>query len=723
MASIGGRRSVAEKGKGIQVFPDPSSELPPASRLMESGIRAGRGAESCESSGSSDDDDGPVGSGSDEGSPSDSEVSDRLSRRPAPAIERMTPFRCNCDGTSEELSDLDPKFDRSHLAKEYDWGDVDSTHSDLEGVSSLMEKSRASGVTFMIPTPDQRPWTPPVGYCCVYESFFGEDSRLWFPIPRLITSYCRRGIALSQLMNGAVRIAVALMVMAAEIDVSMSVRVFEELTQTQPKPNGFIRPRIKTKRWRRSYFYITVDEAGFEDPRGVDRRFLWNRDIVGHPNTFGPLDAFRRDLPKLVALRLQEWRSFDRKRILRQQRRIARFDWEPYIPCEKSKGKRLKLPLMGTFSNVFDPTTNVAGTGSVAVDTLVGRDSTPASVAASPIVEGHVDAPPPKKKRKRSSKTRTVPPLDGDERDVTRSPRGPRGDNEVESDREEAHVMGSLSPVRGLSLGGGVATCRDNLVAGYEAVLRKMTLDLEKAKEEIRVKGSELETVQREKLDGVKELETAHSKIRQLERERNEDLERTKRAMERMRQSRNRELLSERKCVVASADRRFEKFRRYMADRDRKEEKRLLHGTALGTLNAVTMLEKRGLPIPRELKDLLTANEETFRKEAEEVTVEVITESDLALSPYRSASTVAPRSPIFDSVAPHVTQASTVACRPTATLSGGHTGASDRPFGTVSGPFGVVSGRLSHDDSIEEPEEAGTAETGDAHSSDPAVEA
>ncbi|KAL0801372.1 hypothetical protein Bca101_056548 [Brassica carinata] len=318
MASIGGRRSVAEKGKGIQVFPDPSSELPPASRLMESGIRAGRGAESCvevegmrregersdrstsscESSGSSDDDDGPVGSGSDEGSPSDSEVSDRLSRRPAPAIERMTPFRCNCDGTSEELSDLDPKFDRSHLAKEYDWGDVDSTHSDLEGVSSLMEKSRASGVTFMIPTPDQRPWTPPVGYCCVYESFFGEDSRLWFPIPRLITSYCfRRGIALSQLMNGAVRIAVALMVMAAEIDVSMSVRVFEELTQTQPKPNGvysvqmrsgldiLTSPRIKTKRWRRSYFYITVDEAGFEDPRGVDRRFLWNRDIGRSPSS------------------------------------------------------------------------------------------------------------------------------------------------------------------------------------------------------------------------------------------------------------------------------------------------------------------------------------------------------------------------------------------------------------------------------------------------------
>ncbi|KAL0724025.1 hypothetical protein Bca4012_038624 [Brassica carinata] len=166
-------------------------------------------------------------------------------------------------------------------------------------------------------------------------------------------------------MNGAVRIDVALMVMAAEIDVSMSVRVFEELTQTQPKPNRvysvqmrsgldiLTSPRIKTKRWRRSYFYIKVDEAGFEDPQGVDRRFLWSNDIVGHPNSFGSLDAFRRDLAKLVALRLQEWRDFDRKRIRRQQRRIARFDWEPYIPCERTKGKRLKLPLRGTFSNVY----------------------------------------------------------------------------------------------------------------------------------------------------------------------------------------------------------------------------------------------------------------------------------------------------------------------------------------------------------------------------------
>ena len=230
---------------------------------------------------------GPVGRRS-----SNSEAAGQSSRRAAPATERLTPFHFRGDGMIEELPDLAPSFDRSRGLDGQDWDDVDPTHSTLEGVSSLMEASRASGVTFMIPRSDQRPWSPPVGYCCVYESFFGEDSRLWFPIPRLITSYCfRRGIAISQLMNGAVRIAVALMVMAAEIDVSLTVRIFEELTQVQPKPNGlysvqmrtglnvFTSPLIKTRRWQRSYFYVKADDAGFVDPLEVDRRVLWSSHI------------------------------------------------------------------------------------------------------------------------------------------------------------------------------------------------------------------------------------------------------------------------------------------------------------------------------------------------------------------------------------------------------------------------------------------------------------
>ena len=114
-----------------------------------------------------------------------------------------------------------------------------------------------------------------------------------------------------------------------------------------------------------------------------------------------------------------------------------------------------------------------------------------------------------------------------------------------------------------------------------------------------------------------------------------EELERTKRAMDRMRQSRNRELLSEGSCVISVANRCFEKIRKYIADRDEKEERRLLYGTGLETLNALSLLEKKGLSNPQQLKDLLTANEAKFKKEVEDVSVEVITERNLSLSPPR----------------------------------------------------------------------------------------
>ncbi|KAL0696471.1 hypothetical protein Bca4012_063651 [Brassica carinata] len=434
---------------------------------------------------------------------------------------------------------------------------------------------------------------------------------------------------------------------------------------------------------------------------------------------------------------------------------------------------------MGTFSNVypdyakilaaqqgdtsFGSAANAGEKNSAVVDALVDQGPEPASVAARPNNGGPVDAPPSKKKRKRvrsSSKTRTDPSLGGDEMDVARSPRGSRDDDEMEGDREGSRAVNSESPTRGLSSGGGVldssgtarqtvsrtlttleisglsftdqlsalacaeaevATCKDNLVAGYEAALRKATFDLEKVKEEIRSKEAKLKVIKREKLDGAKELESARSRIVQLEEEKVEDSEKTKRAMERMRQSWNRELLSERKCVVAAAERHFEKFRKYMADRDRNEEKRLLHGTAIGTLDAVTMLETRGLPVPRELKDLLTTNEETFRNEAEEITVEVITECDLVLSISRSASAVAPRSPIFGSVAPLVAQVSTVVRQPATALGGDIAGALDRPFGTVSGP--PYRDDVTDEVGVSDQEEAGTTETGGASLSDPSTEA
>lgn len=93
------------------------------------------------------------------------------------------PFRYREDKTVEQLPDISPECARSAEVEGQEWADVFPTCSTLASVSALLWAHKAFGVTFMIPLGDQRPWSPPVGYHCVYESFFGADARLWFHIP------------------------------------------------------------------------------------------------------------------------------------------------------------------------------------------------------------------------------------------------------------------------------------------------------------------------------------------------------------------------------------------------------------------------------------------------------------------------------------------------------------------------------------------------------------
>ncbi|KAF3598324.1 hypothetical protein F2Q69_00035195 [Brassica cretica] len=60
-----------------------------------------------------------------------------------------------------------------------------------------------------------------------------------------------------------------------------------------------------------------------------------------------------------------------------------------------------------------------------------------------------------------------------------------------------------------------------------------------------------------------------------------------------------------------------------------------LFSQACRTMQLMETLEKWGMQVPKKLKDLLTANKTKFKKEVDEVVVEVITEQDLALSPPR----------------------------------------------------------------------------------------
>ncbi|KAF3566144.1 hypothetical protein DY000_02019709 [Brassica cretica] len=317
--------SASEKGKGVMKNSPPSRGQSLGLKLMASAIGAYRGTLSGaagldlgQNAPVSDilDDLGKSGeiAGGDFGCAEDdgeeTVAGDARNRSVAPESADMVwcrsiPFRLGNDGSIEQLLDLPPESSRPSVVSGQDWGDVLPMQSSVGTLLLLLKGCKAHGVTFIVPRAEKRPWSAPIGYHCVYESFFEEDSRLWFLIPHLITSYCsRRGIALTQLMIGV-----------------------------QPKPNGHYtvqmrsglqiltrHPSCTKKDWNRYYFYVKADEFAFEKPPTDSFRFLWSRHIVGHLNTIEPSNTLWRDLPKVVVLSQQEWGSFDRKRIRRQRK-------------------------------------------------------------------------------------------------------------------------------------------------------------------------------------------------------------------------------------------------------------------------------------------------------------------------------------------------------------------------------------------------------------------
>ncbi|KAJ4905725.1 myosin heavy chain-related [Raphanus sativus] len=842
------RYSSHEKGKGIQISDRSPTNLPVVPKLMDSAIRAGPpchsdaiapdfslGSEIArgDPGGNGTNDEARAGdnilSGStDRSITRDSESVDPASDGLRPGLsrverskeaaesglwnrQRMTQFRLKTDGSIEQLLDLPSKDSRP---ASHEWEDVSPTCSSFRSVSSLLRGCKAHGVTFMVPRADQRPWSAPVGYHCIYESFFEKDSKLWFPIPRLITSYCfRRGIALTQLMTGAIRIAVALMVMASEIGVAMSDRIFEELTQAQPRPNGFYAVQMRScvriltghpsrapKDWQRSYFYVKADEFAFEEIPSDDLRVLWGCDFVGYPTDEGSSDTFWEDLSKIVALGQQEWGNFDHKRIRRQRKRIAQFDWPSNLPCTKTKGKRLKLP-MGQAPKAYPSYRDIlraqldgesfaavseSGQGDEVTDpSCVEPGITMNDVAADGLGDVSAEVDPSKKKKKKSkhskrtkigseSETELDRSIDGCPTDTShavletvqsvgletsarrvessgvkrkRSIGGDSGEVSEKRLEDEGH-RSSLTPrdvspsvaLRGQLWGGsdppfkgpplassehlafryskdvpfvsdpgacadlirripGVAHVmpevselalserfrrsaqadieaiirKNQLVLDYELALRKAALDLADAEATIEVKEAEIERQKEDALSKSRdivaersryyrerkqaeetaagleeELEDARAKIARLEAEKKEEAGRMKRTMDRIRQMHRRELVSTKSGIRAVATERFDRFRRYIEERDNREGKLLLHSQAVGSLDLVGLLAEWGMPVPKKLKDISAANEALYKTELEKAVVEEITEQDLVLPAFPGLDSSHGPDPIVD---------------------------------------------------------------------------
>ena len=232
-----------------------------------------------------------------------------------------------------------PELLRSSEVSGQSWENVLKTRSTPGSVKRLLRERRGIGVTFLIPSESQRPWSPPVGFQCVYESYFQDDTKLWFPIPQLVTSYVRRrGAAISQFLNGSWRIAVALMVMAAEIYVTLSVRAFKELTSINPLDEGLLSIKMqpnynvigghpsKTLDWKRSYIYVKSDDSAFEDPPDEDYRVLWNT-LLGRTLLLAHVNSSGTDHLFILCIRHPTSREYPEE-FLSSARAVARLDQE-----------------------------------------------------------------------------------------------------------------------------------------------------------------------------------------------------------------------------------------------------------------------------------------------------------------------------------------------------------------------------------------------------------
>ncbi|KAF8114395.1 hypothetical protein N665_0038s0019 [Sinapis alba] len=257
--------------------------------------------------------------------------------------------------------EIDPEQERRlSIKKNQRWENHFPTRSTFKSVRRLiLQTNPPAGFSFLIPADHQRPWTPPAGYACVYESWFTNCS-LWWPLPEFLMTYCqKRRIALGQYTANGIRILVTLTVLAAELGISMSVRLFEELTTPSimvktgffygkmvPKYNVITGKPSKVNFWNRAYFYVKINDASFEDPSivlngyfnanidmtprseftaillihlyvfffGADQLFKWSQ---------GGTESFLEEVEAIRTLSHQHWHDISESRIQATLKRIS----------------------------------------------------------------------------------------------------------------------------------------------------------------------------------------------------------------------------------------------------------------------------------------------------------------------------------------------------------------------------------------------------------------
>ncbi|KAF8104811.1 hypothetical protein N665_0167s0026 [Sinapis alba] len=321
-------------------------------------------------------------------------------------ISDLLPMRWT--GTDFEFDEeIDPELERRlSVKKNQRWENHFPTRSSFKSVRRLvLQTNPPAGFSFLIPAEHQRSWTPPARYACVYESWFTNCS-LWWPLPEFLTTYChRRRIALGQYMANGIRVLVTLTVLAAELGISMSVRLFEELTTPSitaktrffygkmvPKYNVITGKPSKVNFWNRAYFYVKINDASFEDSSivlngyfnaNIDRLSKWSQ---------GGTESFLKKVEAIRTLSHQHWPDISEARIQAALKRLSR-STDP-LPSRNPRMGKINLASLPSYAdNIGTPVhgDDLSGSGRPAKrrrSATVDEDISRSSPNRSPSTEG-----------------------------------------------------------------------------------------------------------------------------------------------------------------------------------------------------------------------------------------------------------------------------------------------------------------------------------------------
>ncbi|KAF3503875.1 hypothetical protein F2Q69_00041922 [Brassica cretica] len=166
-----------------------------------------------------------------------------------------------------------------------------------------------------IPGEDERPWTVPDGWPCIYD-FWITEYHLWFPLPRLLLAYCDDHlIALAQLTPAAIQNIVVALFTAADIGVHMSLCLFEriaDITRCDKTVGAFYvsmktgcgvvgERKRKTLCWIKKFFYVRIAPSSVHDVSDMSAPFR-SHHLVGVPLAPGDTCWRKMDLSEIPSL-------------------------------------------------------------------------------------------------------------------------------------------------------------------------------------------------------------------------------------------------------------------------------------------------------------------------------------------------------------------------------------------------------------------------------------